>query len=117
MDSYLLIIYILFLHFVSDFIFQSREVAVTKSKSVLSLSIHCLTYSFGLLLGMVFIDFQYMIPFTFINGLSHFIVDFITSRLTTKFYQEDKMHQFWIVIGADQFIHSTILILSIELLI
>lgn len=91
------IIMILCLHFVSDFILQSNWMAQNKSKSNLALSTHVLVYS----LPFMLIGFWYAI----INASLHFIIDYFTSRATSKLWKEEKVHWFFVVIGLDQTLH------------
>lgn len=99
---------ILFVHFVADFILQTNKMATNKSTSTAWLSSHILVYT----LVMSVFGIQYAI----VNGLAHFIVDFITSRLTSYFWKKGDRHKFFIVIGLDQFIHTAVLIASMPLL-
>ena len=91
------IIMILCLHFVSDFILQSNWMAQNKSKSNLALFTHVLVYS----LPFMLIGFWYAI----INASLHFIIDYFTSRATSKLWKEEKVHWFFVVIGLDQTLH------------
>jgi hypothetical protein len=93
-----LIIAILSLHFVGDFIFQSDWMAINKSKSNFALGIHVVTYSIPLcLLGFWWAG---------INGILHGGVDFVTSRITAELWIRQQRHWFFVVVGADQLIHS-----------
>lgn len=67
------------------------------------LSIHVATYSFP-----IFCLFGY--KFAAINGLAHWIVDFVTSKMTSRLYRAGKNHYFFVVIGADQAIHLSMLV-------
>lgn len=99
-----IIIWIFWLHFLGDFVFQPRKIAHEKSKSIKALFIHsCIYYCFFLFFGL---------PFAFYAGLFHFIVDFITSKITTALWIAKKEKEFFTVIGLDQAIHMTILILT-----
>lgn len=100
-----LIILVLGLHFVGDFILQSDAMAKNKSKSVLWLLFHVTVYGIPLLL----IGWK----FAAINIGLHFLTDFLTSRITSKLWAAGNVHWFFVVIGLDQFIHATCLILTL----
>ena len=107
-----IIIILLFLHFVGDFIFQSDKIAINKSESIKLLTLHCYVY-------MSLFYFCFTWSKMFYNGtiflllifISHFIIDFITSRITKKFFNEGKRYKFFITIGFDQFLHLSILLI------
>lgn len=103
-----LIILVLFIHFIADFISQSNWMAQNKSKSIIPLSVHILVYSSC----FIVLGWKYAL----VNGLAHFITDFWTSKLTSKLYKEGKIHEFFVVIGFDQFIHASCLILTLPLI-
>tara|TARA_R110000803_G_scaffold210841_1_gene284348 strand:- start:61398 stop:61808 length:411 start_codon:yes stop_codon:yes gene_type:complete len=109
-------VYILFAHFIADFCFQSHRVASNKSKSWLVLCEHIVIYSFVLgLFGSAFIigthgrghpELLYALwTFVWVNGVAHFFTDAITSRITSYLWKKEKVHLFFVVIGADQFLH------------
>jgi hypothetical protein len=50
--------------------------------------------------------------FALVNGMAHFITDWITSRVTSKLWQEKEVHWFFVVIGLDQAIHLSTLVLT-----
>lgn len=102
------ILIIIWLHFVADFILQSDKMAKNKSKSSLWLLLHIVTYSIPLLY------FGWL--FALINGIAHFITDFITSRITSKLYAKGEIHWFFVIIGLDQAIHLTTLVLTYKYL-
>lgn len=95
---------ILFLHFIADFICQSDWMAKNKSSSNKALALHILVYS----AIMSLVGFK----FALINGALHFIVDYVTSRITKKLWQQQRVHDFFVVIGFDQFLHASCLILT-----
>ena len=102
METYL-IITIVWLHFISDFVLQTDYIATNKSTNMDCLLTHSALYSLPfLILGP---------EYALINGLLHFVVDYFSSRLTTRFYINEQRRWFWLTIGCDQAIHMTCLIL------
>jgi len=103
------ILLIIWVHFVADFILQSRWMAENKSKNNWALLSHCLVYT----LPFFLIEYYLLITYyAIINGLLHCLVDFFTSRITSKLYEKKKIHAFFAVIGFDQAMHMTILFLT-----
>lgn len=109
MDIY--IIYLLFLHWLADFVLQTDDMAKDKSKDNRVLGLHCVVY------GSVFMIGTLNFYFALLLGLIHFPVDYVTSRLNSKLYKAGKNHEFFVSIGFDQWIHfATILLLGKALL-
>lgn len=109
---------ILFVHFVADFIMQSDEQAKGKSVSIYWLSEHVLTYSF---IWFLFIlgfskNLEQSVLFFVITFLTHFITDFITSRVGKRFWDKGDTHNGFIVIGFDQILHYVQLYLTFQIL-
>lgn len=117
---------ILVVHYFGDFICQTRTMANNKSTSTKWLSIHVATYTFiiGLLLSittMNYFSFTNIIIYSLINGLLHFAIDFVTSKMTSHFYKKEDYYSFFAIIGADQLIHllclfSTLGILGVNII-
>jgi Protein of unknown function (DUF3307). len=114
-------VYILFAHYVSDFVLQTRWQAENKSKSLEALFMHVITYSFSLfcwlaLPVLLWAHDPQMLTFVYvyvgINAVAHFITDFATSRISSYFHRKGKIHAFWGVIGFDQFLHQAVLLLT-----
>lgn len=127
------IIVIMIIHFLSDFVFQSRKMGTKKSKSNLWLFYHVLTYSLiTLVLWVIFvagvvINFKILFSLFLFTFTSHFFVDFFTSRISSLFYikaKEEKIYKqkmkfeqyFWLTIGIDQLIHNVTLLLTYNFL-
>ena len=93
---------IIWTHFVADFLMQSDEMAINKSKSNKWLGIHSFVYALPFLwLGW---------KFAVITSILHFALDWATSRGTSKLWAANQRHWFFSLIGFDQAIHLTILI-------
>jgi len=103
----IMILEVIWIHYFSDFLLQNDKMAINKSSSNKWLGIHCLIYSIPFLI--------FGLKFAIILGISHFIVDFFTSRGTTKLWIKGKRHWFFCLIGLDQTIHITLLVLQIKL--
>lgn len=112
-------LYIIFIHWIADFVFQSRQMGENKSKSNYWLTIHVLTYSCITItcwLLLMFIDGSHFtiknydlvnrfeLSFIFIFVL-HWITDYITSRITGKYAVEKRWYGFFTTIGFDQVLH------------
>jgi len=103
--DYLILIWI---HFIADFIMQNDKMALNKRSSLKWLSIHCFIYSIPFLI--------FGISFAIITGIFHFIVDIFSSKVTSYLWQKEERHWFFVVIGLDQAIHMTCLILLLKYL-
>ncbi len=99
-----IIISILILHLVGDFFFQTDWMAINKSKRFSALFLHGIFYSIPFLCFGLF--------FTILNGSLHILIDFISSKVTTKLFEINERHWFFVVIGIDQCIHYCCLFLS-----
>jgi len=91
-------------HFIADFIAQSDMMARSKSSSNKWLLIHVAIYT------VIMCAFGWV--FALVNGVLHFITDFITSRVASYFHKKDEIHWFFVVIGFDQAIHLSTLFIT-----
>lgn len=107
------LIYLLFIFFISDFVFQSDDMALNKSDVPGYLYAHCLVIFITMFIGSAFI-----IPANYAWGLSafnvsaHLGIDAISCQLTSYLYTRGRRHWFFVVIGLDQFLHIYILLSS-----
>lgn len=113
-------IYIMFVHLIGDFGCQTREMANNKSKSIYWLTMHILAYGGVLTLGGLIwcyfsdITLISMLYFLATNMVCHWVTDFFTSKGTSYFWAKSDVHKFFCVIGFDQFIHASTLLLTIH---
>jgi uncharacterized membrane protein len=119
-----IVLSILFLHWVADFVLQTDEDAKNKSKSMDHLLNHTFTYSFFWLIpmiGILLVDIKPIPPmyaialafmFCSITLLIHTITDYFTSRLNSKLWLEERVHDFFVSVGFDQVLHYLQLFLT-----
>ena len=118
MISIQIIIVILFTHWVADFVFQTQNQAVNKSISIKTLLSHTIIYAGTWLLIMPFlIGFFNSLLFVLITFVLHTTMDYVTSRLNSDLWQRSAMHNFFVSIGLDQYIHLSLLFLTYLLFI
>jgi|SRR6516165_5038497 hypothetical protein len=108
------LIVLLAVHWLADFVFQSHWMSVNKSKRLDALTLHIITYTAVLLLGSALVFGVYQIVplavFVGVNGVLHFATDFVTSRITSRLWQQQREHLFFVTVGFDQLIHQVTLI-------
>ena len=100
-----LIFAILILHWIGDFVFQDDTTAKKKADSITWLFIHCGLYTI-LLMSLKDANAMWVI----FNGLAHFIIDLITSKINKRLWNKGDRHNFFVCIGFDQMLHYMILI-------
>ena len=132
-----LIVILFVLHFLGDFLFQSRWMAENKGKNVLALSLHVLIYSLVLFIGLYScravyreiigsfrpnilsfadqINGNQLLWFVAINFLLHFVTDLTTSQFTRYFWEKNDKHKFFAVIGFDQCVHQICLMITAKI--
>jgi len=124
--------YCFLLHFVADFLLQSREMGKKKSSSI-----KWLTHHIAIIFAVFYIGTQNL-EFSFYNALAHMIIDALIWNiykgcLLYRFIDKDvpwkdrpKMmyrnfkywedHWFYATIGLDQFLHGATILLLLEFL-
>lgn len=99
---------VLIAHWFADFICQTDKMAVNKSTSWKWLSSHVGAYTLLML--------PFGPKFALINGFAHLWVDAVTSRATSYLWKKGDRHNFFVVIGLDQLIHTAFLIFTLPLI-
>ena len=101
------IITVIILHWIADFVLQTDWQAKNKSKNNLALLLHVTTYTVCLaVFGLVFFtNASWIIYWILGNGIAHFGVDYVTSRINTHLWNKGRVHDFFVMVGFDQVIH------------
>jgi hypothetical protein len=105
MISVPILLLLVWVHTIADFVFQTDKMAINKSSSNRWLTLHVWVYilPFMVLFGP---------SFAAVNFLLHWATDYVSSRMTSKLWKAGKRHAFFVVIGIDQALHMTALILT-----
>ena len=126
---YHFVIVIVILHFIGDWLFQSRWMADNKNKFSIegwdAWFQHIGAYTGTMLAGMyIFLTVFYpqLVQgphgpgWVLINGIMHGVQDKITSYFTHKLYEKKKFHAFFTVIGFDGMLHYLTLFISAKIM-
>jgi NADH:ubiquinone oxidoreductase subunit B-like Fe-S oxidoreductase len=103
-----IILLLILVHFFGDFVLQTNDMAMNKSKSQKWLLIHTAVYS------LLFVVFG--LVYAVVNFVVHFVVDYFSSRAGAHFKQQDNQKGFFMVLGTDQAIHLSTLMITYPLL-
>src|SRR5688572_9431656 len=116
----LFILYLLAVHFVADFLFQSHYMSINKSKDNRVLLWHVGIYSLTMYVGAILLGLERQNQEIVISAMafsgwlfmSHLITDYFTSRWTSRLYKHARWHDFFCVIGFDQLLHAAQIIVG-----
>lgn len=117
------ILLIIWAHFVADFMLQNDKMAQNKSTSNIWLTNHIMVYSaamLGIMAPFVYfmdaanshIQLLWLLVWVAINGALHWITDWCSSRATSYLWQKGDRHNFFVVVGADQAIHLSTMVVT-----
>jgi len=105
------------MHWVADFVLQTDWQAKNKSKDNRALIAHVSGYTIALLVyGLIFLPVEIAYPWALTNGVIHFGVDYVTSRINTYLWNKGRVHDFFVMVGLDQVIHYACLFGSLTYL-
>lgn len=106
--------FILVVHFFSDFVLQTREMARNKSNSFYFLTLHVFVYTFStVLLWIICLPIFFNLELTlrevsltiWFVFITHWLTDKITSNITKYYHKVENEKMFFTTIGADQVLH------------
>jgi hypothetical protein len=113
-----MILFIMLGHWIADFVGQTDQMARNKSISIWWLTNHVGAYTSVMTIWISFLiigrslfgdvmlpDIFLLVPVVILIFITHWVTDFITSKITTKLWERGKMHNFFVVIGFDQWLH------------
>ena len=130
----LTIIFVHALHLVADFILQPNWVQTYKSRDNSILLLHVTIYSYVVGMGALIVaPWQSALLYGVVNGVLHFIVDFVTSRIITfhalkikipenkelqnvPIYEKINIYSLCVLLGIDQLCHQACLLATFPLL-
>ena len=106
-EMYVLIIGILFMHWVADFVLQTDWQAKNKSSNNIALLKHVGSYSAVLFVASLFLftKTEIALYWVMLNSLLHFATDYVTSRINSYLWNKGDVHNFFVMVGFDQLIH------------
>ena len=122
--------YILFLHYLGDYIFQPYRMSVQKSENYMMLLYHTIIYSSTIYLGLLLVvGVEEAITFSVLTFLAHYVVDFVTSRVISDNSSElrldpdstkpiHKRLRLWgpiSLLGLDQLLHQVCLLIAAQI--
>jgi len=128
MEIFIGVLIILIAHFVADFMLQTHYMASNKSENVWVLVQHIITYTiaFFIIFGSSWFILSWFfeptvsaeiwlkltIGISLINGILHYLIDFFTSKITKHLWNKKQYHNFFVIIGLDQLLHTSLLVIS-----
>lgn len=110
-----LTVWLLFIHFLGDFAFQTNWMATQKSRSLKALFAHVGTYTAILTLGVAVPAGSQTLLYIGVNGSGHLATDYVTSKVIAHYFAKDNQRLAWVFIGLDQFIHTAILVITADI--
>lgn len=100
-------VFLLIVHFFADFGLQTDKQAKMKSKSNRYLFYHVGVYSISWFIAMYAFSGDLLGSFLFalLTFITHWSIDYVTSRISSKFFAENDYHNGFVTVGFDQMLH------------
>jgi len=122
--TFQMIMTVIAMHWIGDFVLQTDWQAKNKSKNNYALLLHVTTYTVCLFICSIFFlanqltlhDIKIWELWAIGNGIIHFGVDYVTSRINTYLWNKGRVHDFFVMVGFDQLIHYGCLFGSLSLI-
>ncbi len=117
-DGLILACIIVAIHWLADFVLQSQWMSLNKSKNSLALLTHVAIYTtVWFAAGFFhFTGWKSLLLFTGITFITHFCIDYVTSRLSSKYFAAGQSRRGFMVVGFDQLLHYIQLFLCFHFL-
>lgn len=123
MLSLFLILWLLFLHYVGDFLLQTEAMALNKHHDNRALASHVLGYLWALWIGLLLYgsvhdrglteaSTLHIVAFVFLNGFLHWVTDWFTSRWNAELWALPSKRAFFRCVGYDQLVHVSTLVIT-----
>ena len=110
--TFQIIMNVIAMHWVADFVLQTDWQAKNKSKDNFALLFHVITYTICIFVCGIFLlteltpqNIKMWGLWALANGIIHFGVDYVTSRINTYLWSKGRVHDFFVMVGFDQVIH------------
>ena len=106
-DGLILACVIAAIHWLADFVLQSQWMSMNKSKNNTALLAHVAVYTTAWLIAglFLFVDVMHLIYFSLITFATHFGIDYVTSRMSSKYFAAGQTRRGFMVVGFDQLLH------------
>jgi len=114
------ILVLVVLHWICDYLLQTREMGDNKSSSWYYLLQHTLVYSVFIYIGLLLYgleDNSALGQFMTLTFLLHTATDYFTSRAVKRLYAQKRMYETFAVMGFDQALHHAQLFICYDLLL
>jgi len=98
-------ILLLILHFIGDYLFQSRNMGNLKSRYNSWLTFHVVMYCVPLICMYPILGLNNTALFILMNGALHWIIDYFTSRIIKSLWESKKEYATFSMMGLDQLLH------------
>ena len=104
------------MHCIGDFVLQTSWMATQKSRNFAALFAHVGTYTVILSIAAVLLfgPTETAAWFIAVNAALHLVTDFLTSRMSARYYDSKNMRAFFVMVGIDQLLHQLALVFTLQ---